>query len=108
MESFSICDLGERTEELSRAAEEGELSLVTRNGHPLFIGVPFNQHIIEHDIYLALAEKLFKSGELSLGKAAKLGNMSTVEFGEHVSSLGIPLVKYDDSELDAELSYFNE
>lgn len=45
MQSFSICDLHERTGDLSRAAEEGELSLVTLHGHPLFISVPFNQHV---------------------------------------------------------------
>jgi predicted HTH domain antitoxin len=107
MQSFSIRDLRERTGDISRAAEEGELSLVTRHGHPLFISVPFNQRVVENGVYLALAENLFKSGELSLGKAAKLGNMSKVEFGEHVSRLGIPLVNYDASELEAELDYFS-
>ena len=107
MQSFSIRDLRERTGDISRSAEQGELSLVTRHGHPLFISVPFNQHVVEHGVYLALAENLFKSGELSLGKAAKLANMSRVEFGEHVSRLGIPVVDYDPAELDAELDYFS-
>ncbi len=107
MQSFSIRDLRERTGDISRSAEQGELSLVTRHGHPLFISVPFNQHVVEHGVYLALAENLFKSGELSLGKAAKLANMSRVEFGEHVSRLGIPIVDYDPAELDAELDYFS-
>jgi len=107
MQSFSIRDLRERTGDISRAAEEGELSLVTRHGHPLFISVPFNQRVVENGVYLALAESLFKSGELSLGKAAKLGNLSKVEFGEHVSRLGIPLVNYDASELEEELDYFS-
>ena len=107
MQSFSIRDLRERTGDISRAAEKGELSLVTRHGHPLFISVPFNQRVVENGVYLALAESLFKSGELSLGKAAKLANMPKVEFGEYVSLLGIPLVNYDASELEAELDYFN-
>lgn len=107
MQSFSIRDLRERTGDISRSAEQGELSLVTRHGHPLFISVPFNQHVVEHGVYLALAENLFKSGELSLGKAAKLANMSRIEFGEHISRLGIPIVDYDPAELDAELDYFS-
>ena len=106
MQSFSIRDLRERTGEISRAAEQGELSLVTRHGHPLFISVPFGERVVESGIYLALAENLFKSGEMSLGKAAKLANLSRVEFGEHLSRLGIAIVDYDPSELDAELDYF--
>lgn len=106
MQSFSIRDLREKTGELSRTAEQGELSLVTRHGHPLFISVPFNERVVQHGVYLALAENLFKSGELSLGKAAKLANMSLAEFSEHVSRLGIPVVNYDPSELETELDYF--
>lgn len=107
MQSFSIRDLRERTGEISRAAEQGELSLITRHGHPLFISVPFGQRVVEHGVYLALAENLFKSGEMSMGKAAQLANMSRVEFGEHLSRLGIPVVDYDPAELDAEMDYFN-
>ena len=53
------------------------------------------------------AVNLFKLGELSLGRAAKLADMSRVEFGEHVGRLGIPLVNYDPYELETELEYFN-
>ena len=107
MQSFSIRDLRERTGEISRVAEQGELSLVTRRGHPLFISVPFSQRVVENGVYLALAENLFKSGELSLGKAAKLANMSRVDFGEHLSRLGISIVDYDPTELEAERGYFD-
>lgn len=106
MQSFTIRDLRERTGDLSRAAEQGELALVTRHGHPLFVSVPFNETIIKHGVNLALAENLFKSGDLSLGKAAELAQMSKVEFGEHLSRLGIPIVNYDPAELDVELAYF--
>lgn len=71
------------------------------------MGVPFDDTILQHGVLVALAEKLFKSGDLSLGKAAKLANMSLHAFTEHVSKLGIPTVNYDPAELDAELEYFN-
>ncbi|PWQ95466.1 UPF0175 family protein [Leucothrix pacifica] len=107
MQSFTIRDLRERTGELSQAAEKGELSLVTRHGHPLFVGVPFNDKIVQHGVYIALAEHLFQSGGMSIGKAAKLAGMSLVAFTEHLSRLGISVVNYDPEELDAELDYFN-
>lgn len=64
------------------------------------------QPTLHHSVDVALAENLFKSGELSLGKAAKLADMALADFIEHVSHLGIPVVNYDPAELDNELSYF--
>jgi len=64
--------------------------------------------IMVENIQLEQAVDRFKSGELSLGGAAKLANLSIVEFSEHVSRLGIPLVNYDPSELEAELDYFKK
>ena len=37
METFSIRDLRERTGELARTAEAGQLSIVTKHGRPVFI-----------------------------------------------------------------------
>jgi len=68
----------------------------------------YERNIMVENAQLNQTVDRFKSGELSLGKAAKLANISLVEFGEHVSRLGIPLVNYDPSELEAELDYFNE
>lgn len=107
MQSFTIRDLREHTGELSRTAEQGKLSLITRHGHPLFVSVPFSESILQHGVNVALAENLFKSGELSLGKASKLAGMVLADFIEHVSRLGIPVVNYDPSELEAELDYLN-
>ena len=93
MQSFTIRDLRERPGELSREAEQGHLALVTRHGHPLFICVPFSDELIEHGVYTALAESLFKHDAISLGKAAKLARMSIAEFASHLSPLGIAVVE---------------
>ena len=45
---------------------------------------------------------------MSLGKAAKLANVSRVEFSEYLSALGVAIVDYCPSELDAEMDYFEE
>jgi predicted HTH domain antitoxin len=105
MQTFTIRDLREHTGELSRTAEQGELALVTRHGQPLFVSVPFSDNLLEFGVHVALATQLFKSGSMSLGKAAKLARLSIAEFTEHVSRLGIPVVNYDPSELDQELAY---
>ena len=105
MQAFTIRDLREHTGELSRTAEQGELALVTRHGHPLFVSVPFDDTLLTFGVNVALATHLFRSHSMSLGKAAKLARMSIAEFTEHVSRLGIAVVDYDPAELDQELAY---
>ena len=40
----------------------------------------------------ALATALFKDGDLSLARSAKLANMPLADFIAHVSRLGIPVI----------------
>ncbi len=46
MQTFSIRDLRDRSGELTREAEAGRLSLVTRHGQPLFVSVPFTGQML--------------------------------------------------------------
>lgn len=107
MQSFSIRDLRERSGALSRETEQGNLALITKHGHPLFISVPFSEELLKEGVHVTLAVKLFKEGDISLGKAAKLAKMNYAEFTEYVSQLGIPVVDFSEEELDQELTYLN-
>lgn len=107
MQSFSIRDLRERSGALSKEIEQGNLAVVTRHGHPLFIGVPFSEELLGQGVHITLATRLFKDGDVSLGKAAKIASMSIAQFCEYVSRLGIPVVDYDPKELEQELAYMN-
>ena len=107
MHSFSIRDLRERTSELSREAEKGNLALITKHGHPMFVSVPFTENLLQTGVHVAMAESLFESGSLSIGKAAKLAGMSIAEFSEHLSRLGIDVVDYPVETLEKELDYFS-
>ncbi|MDO4233087.1 MAG: UPF0175 family protein [Lautropia sp.] len=102
METFSIRELRERSGDLSREAEAGRLSLVMRHGRPLFISVPFTEEVLQAGVHVALAVNLFRSGDLTPGRAARLANMSLPDFLARVSALGIPVVDYDPAELDDE------
>jgi len=107
MQSFSIRDLRERSGALSKEVEQGNMALVTRHGHPLFVGVPFSDELLEQGVHIVLATRLFKEGSISLGKSAKIAKMSIAEFSEYLSRLGIPLVDISEDELDKELRYLN-
>lgn len=103
MQVFSIRDLRERSGELSREAEAGRLSLITKRGEPILVALPFTEAMLDSGVKAALAEYLFKEGVLSLGKAAKLAGMPYVLFSEYLSRRGVAVVDYPVEELEAEL-----
>lgn len=107
MQAFSIRDLRERTGELSQEAEKGNLTVITKHGHPLFVSLPFTEDLLRNNIHVVLAENLYRTGSLSIGKAAKLAGQSVAEFTEYLSRLGIAVVDYPAAELQNELQYFN-
>ena len=104
MNNFSIRDLRERTGDLVRSAQAGELSVVASHGHPVFIAVPFDDLSLTRGITVSVAVKLFREQVISLGKAAKLARLSQVEFIGILGAYGIPAVDYSGAELDAELA----
>jgi len=104
METFSIRDLRERTGELVRTAEAGQLSVVAKHGHPVFIAVPFDDVSLTAGIKVSLAMKLFREHVVSLGRAIKLAGMTRVGFMAVLGAHGIPSVDYPSSNLDDELA----
>lgn len=103
METFSIRDLRERTGDLVRTAEAGHLSIVAKHGHPVFVAVPLDEHVLSQGLSVALACRLFADKVLSLGKAARMAKLTTESFIECLGQMGIPAVDYTTAELDLEL-----
>lgn len=104
MTTFSIRDLRERTGELVRTAEAGELSVIAKHGQPVFVAVPFDETLVASGVNVALALKLFRDHVVSLGKAAKLARMDNVKFMSVLGAHGIPAVDYPASDLTDELA----
>ncbi|WP_137926297.1 UPF0175 family protein [Cupriavidus sp. 2SB] len=107
MHIFSLSELQECLRDLIREAGEGRLALVTRDGHPLFVSVPFTEELLQIGVHAALAVSLFKTGEVTSVRAAKLAQTSLSQFLEQLSALGIAVVDYDPDELAQELAAFN-
>jgi len=107
MQTFTIRELQKRSCDLRREAEEGRLALVTRHGKPLFVCVPFTDDLVRMGVHTALAVSLFKSGEISPVRAARLARMSLPQFLAHLSAQGIAVVNYDRAELAQELAAFD-
>lgn len=107
MHILTLRDLRNRSGELSREAESGNVSLITKRGQPLLVNVPFDKLVIDSGVHVSLAVNLFKAGNLSTGMAARVARMSQIEFMELLSTLGIPVASYPANELSTELAQFS-
>ena len=107
MQTFSIRDLRERSGELSREAEAGRLALVTRHGQPLFVSVPFTDQILAAGVHTALAVQLYKSGDLTSARAAKLAGLVLSQFLAYLREQGVAVVDHAPAELETELMAFD-
>jgi len=103
MDIFTVRDLRERTGELIRDAESGELSVVTKHGKPVFVAVPFSEEVVTSGVLFVLAARFFQDELLSLGKAARFAGCSTPEFIDYLGKVNIPSVHYPAEELEQEL-----
>jgi predicted HTH domain antitoxin len=104
METFTIRDLRERTGELVRGAESGELSVVTKHGQLVFLAVPMDEQLLRTGLALDLAIKLYRENVISLGKAARMAGLDTEAFMQSLGQLGIAVIDYDPAELNEELT----
>ncbi len=104
MQTFTIRDLRDRTGELVRTAEEGQLSVITKHGQPVFVAVPFDDTLLASGVGVGLAVKLYSEHIVSIGKAAKLSGMSLEKFMGYVGSLGVPVIDYDPEEEERALA----
>lgn len=100
---FTARDLRSRSGQLMRDAEQGRLSVITKNGRPAIVAIPFDDKLLEHGVHHALAMHLFESGKLTLVQAAKLADMKLNAFIRHLGAAGINAVDYPPDELMKEL-----
>ncbi len=107
MHTFTVRDLREHTGDLIRGAENGELSVVTKHGTPVFVAVPFDETLLREGISVALAIKLFDEERISLGRAAKLAGLSVSEMIDTLGRHGIAVIRTTEEELERELDDFS-
>ena len=103
LDVFTARDLRQRSGELLSDAARGRLSLITKNGRPAIVAVPFDQRLLENGVHRALALNLFEAGQLSLAQAAKVAALSQEAFIEVLEDVGISAVDYPPEELAGEL-----
>jgi prevent-host-death family protein len=106
MQTFKLSELQNDPDALLRNTKEGHVSLVTRDGEPVFVTVPVDERLISTGFLEFIAVNLFRDQVLSLGRAAELARQPVERFLESLAAAGIPAASYDPSDLERELASF--
>ena len=104
LDVFSVRDLRNKSGELLRDAEAGQVSLITKHGKPAILAVPFDERLINQGVHRAMALHLFESHQLTLAQSAKLAGLSVEAFIELLGEVGIPAVDYPPEEIEEEVT----
>lgn len=94
MKAVNVRQLKNNPSEALRMAREQPVVVMNRD-QPEALLVHLDDEVLlkEPGVRAALATALYRSESLSLGRAARLAGMGLAEFMQHVSRLGIPVVR---------------
>ena len=106
MNAMTVEELIKHPDKLIEHAESGTLSVVTKDGHPIFFAVPCKGPLDVESIFATIAVRLYENEAVSLGRAAKISRLSISEFIDHLGALKIPAIRYSAEELERELAQF--
>jgi predicted HTH domain antitoxin len=106
MDTISVEELIKHPDKLIRDAESGRLAVVTKDGRPLFLAVPYDGRLAQEDVRVAVAVRLYEQEVVSLGRAAVIAGLSLGEFIDRLAALKIPVARYPAEELERELAQF--
>lgn len=105
MQYFGVRDLRERIGDYANNAKSGVMSVISRNGTPLTLNIPFDDRLIMLGAHKALAIKLYEEEILTLSKAARYAGVKTDEFIKLLGAAGISVLGNID-DLKSELNQF--
>lgn len=96
MKSVSVRELKNNPSEALRMAREGVV-IVTNRDEPEAVLMHLDDESLLNvaGVRAALAVALYRSEALSVARAARVAEMPLVDFMQHVSRLGIPVVRGD-------------
>ena len=98
MHTTNVRELKRNPSRALRLAKDGPV-LVLKGHEPDALLVHLDRSLTETEqgVRPALAATLYSNGGVSLGKAAKISGLSLSEFIEHLGSLGIEIVRRDET-----------
>jgi prevent-host-death family protein len=109
METVNVSGLKNNPSEALRKARHGVVVVMNRDRpDAVLVGVESVGLADSAGVKEALATALFRDGHLSLARSARLAQMSVAEFIAHLSRLGIPAVKLNAREAEADMDTLDQ
>lgn len=104
MHAVSVSGLKNNPAAALRQAKEGPVVVLNRdNPDAVLIGLEPGGVLQAPGVRAALATALFRDGELSLVRAARVAEMDVAGFISHLGRLGIPAIRLSATETEADL-----
>ncbi len=109
MKTVNVSGLKNNPSEALRMAQD-DLVLVMNRNEPdtLMVGLKSSKIIDLPGVRKALATALFRDGELSIARSAKLADMPLAGFIAHVSRLGIPIINQTADEVKQDMDTLDQ
>ncbi|MFT3799689.1 MAG: UPF0175 family protein [Burkholderiaceae bacterium] len=109
MESVNVSGLKNNPTDALRKARQDVVVVMNRHRpDALMVGIEVAGVLDVRGVRPALATALFRDGHLSMARAAHLAEMTLGDFINHVSRLGIPVVRLDADEAGKDLDTLDE
>jgi len=109
MKTVNVSGLKNNPSEALRMAHDDMVLVMNRNEpDAVMVGLKLANIIGMPGVRKALATALFKDGNLSLARSAKLADIPLASFIAHVSRLGIPVIDQNAEEVQEDLDSFEE
>jgi predicted HTH domain antitoxin len=103
MHAVQVRELKNNPSQALRHAQQ-EVVVVMNRERPSALLLNFEEKWLRGaGVSIALATALFRDGSLSLARAAKVAEMSLVDFMQHLSRVGIPIVQGTSEEAEKEI-----
>ena len=109
MKSVNVSGLKNNPSEALRNAQDDMVLVMNRNQpDALMVGLKHTKTLDMPGVRVALATALFKEGELSLSRSARVAEMTIAAFITHISRLGIPVINQNAEEAENDMDTLDE
>jgi predicted HTH domain antitoxin len=109
MKTVNVSGLKNNPSEALRMANIDLVLIMNRNEpDALMVGLKSSKIIDMPGVRKALATALFKEGDLSLARAAKLADVPLASFISHISRLGLPVINQTEEDVKQDLDTLDQ
>lgn len=108
MRTLTADEVTKQPQRLIDDASSGEPALVTRDGEPLLLAVPFGKGLGSRELRVQLAATLYDHERISLGLAARIAGLRYRDMMDELGRRGIAVIRLAPGELERELAAFGD